>query len=68
MEETAMLDFRRDNFDVFKDLLGGIPLVRALGGKGVQENWLTFLYHFFLAQDWSIIKSKKSGKSDRRPA
>jgi len=28
------LDFRRDNFDLFKELLGGIPLLRALEGRG----------------------------------
>jgi len=38
MEETAILDFRRDNFDLFKDLLGGIPWVRALEGKGAKES------------------------------
>jgi len=32
------LDFRRANFGRFKDLLGGIPWVRALESRGVQEN------------------------------
>ena len=30
---TATLDFKRANLKLFKDLLGGIPWVRALGGK-----------------------------------
>ena len=29
------LDFRRSNFGLLKDLLGGIPWVRALEGRGV---------------------------------
>jgi len=31
------LYFKRTNFDVFKELLGGMPWVRALEGRGVQE-------------------------------
>ena len=31
------LDFRRANFGLFKDLLGGIPWVRALEGRGIQK-------------------------------
>ena len=30
------LDFRRANFGLFKELLGGIPWARALEGRGVQ--------------------------------
>lgn len=44
----AILDFRRANFDIFKDLLAGIPSVTALEGKGVQENWLIFQYQKFV--------------------
>ncbi|PKU28282.1 glycerol kinase [Limosa lapponica baueri] len=32
------LDFRRANFDLFKNLLGEIPWVRALEGRGAQES------------------------------
>jgi len=31
------LDLRRANFDLFKQLLGGIPWARALEGRGVHE-------------------------------
>jgi len=51
----------RANTDLFKDVFGGIPKVRELEGKGAQESWLTFKYHFFQAQDYCIPKSKKSG-------
>ena len=31
---------------LFKDLIGGIPCVRALKGKAAQESWLTFKHYF----------------------
>jgi len=62
------LDFRRANFGLFKELLGGIPWVRALEGRKVQENWLLFKHHFFHAEDQYIPLSKKSSKRGRRPA
>jgi len=39
ISRITTLDFRRANFELFKDLLGEIPWVRALEGKGVQECW-----------------------------
>ena len=61
-------DFRRVNFGLFKDLLGGIPWARPLEGRGVQESWLLFKHHFLRAQDWCLFLSKKSTKRGRRPA
>ena len=40
VSRTKTLDLRRANFGLFKDLLGGIPWVRALEGRGVQERCL----------------------------
>lgn len=57
-EKRQQVHLRRDNFDFLKDLLGGIPWLRALESKGAQKNRLTFKYHF--------SQSKKSGKSGRR--
>jgi len=62
------LDFRRANFGLFKELLGGIPWVRALEGRGVQESWSLLKHHFLHAQDWCIPLSKKSSKGGRRPS
>ena len=45
------LDIRRANFGFFKDLLGELPWVRALEGRGFQESWLLFKHHFLHAQD-----------------
>ncbi|GAB0206587.1 hypothetical protein GRJ2_003124300 [Grus japonensis] len=39
ISRITTLDFRRANFGLFKDLLGRIPWVKVLEGKGVQESW-----------------------------
>jgi len=62
------LDFRKAKFGLFEDLLGGIPWVRALEGRGVQESSSLFKHHFLHAQDWCIAMNKKSSKGGRRPA
>ena len=61
------LDFRRANFNLFKDLPGGIPWASILEGKGTQESWSTLKCHFFEAQDRCIPESIKLGKGSRRP-
>jgi len=37
----------------------------VLKGKESHESWLTLKHHFFQAQDWCILESKKSGKGGR---
>jgi len=66
IRKIKTLDFRRDNFTLFKELLGGIPWVRAVEGRRVQESWLHFKRHFLHAQDRCITLSKKSRKGGRR--
>ncbi|GAB0207304.1 hypothetical protein GRJ2_003196000 [Grus japonensis] len=68
ISRITTLDFRRGNFGLFKDLLGRIPWVRALEGRGVQESWSIFKHHFLLAQDQCILKNRKTSKGGRRPA
>jgi len=63
-----LLDFRRANLGLFKGLLGGLPWVRALDGKEVQERWSLFKHHFLHAQDRCIPLRKKSSKGGRRTA
>lgn len=62
----AILDFMTANFELYKDIFKGIPLVRALGGKGAQESWFRFKHHFFQPQNGYIPKSKKSDTGGRR--
>ena len=63
----TVLDFMRANFDLSKELLGGIPWVRDLVCKGVKESWSLFEHHFLHAQERYISLSKKSNKCGRRP-
>ena len=49
-------------------MMGGIPLARALEGRGVQECWSLFKRHFLHAQERCIHLRKKSSKGSRRPA
>jgi len=39
ISKIASVDFRRADFGLCKDLLRGVPWVRAPGGWGVQESW-----------------------------
>jgi len=66
ISRITTLDFRRANFGLFKDLLGGIPWARALEGSGVQKSWSLFKHHFLHAQDRCIPLRKKSSKGGRR--
>jgi len=68
ISRITSLDFRRANFGLFKDLLGGNSWVKALERRGIQESWLLFKHHFLHAQNWCISMSKKSRKGGRRPA
>ncbi|GAB0208473.1 mitochondrial enolase superfamily member 1 [Grus japonensis] len=68
ISRITTLDFRRANFGLCKDLLGRIPWVRALEGKGAQETQSIFKHHFLRAQDQSIPKNRKSSKGGKRPA
>lgn len=64
----ATLDFRRANFDFFKDLPGGLLWARVLEGKGAQHSRLVLKHHCFQAQDQCIPESKKLGQGGDRPA
>jgi len=66
ISRITTLDFRRANFGLCKDLPGGITWVRALEGRGAQESWLLFKYHFLHAQAQCIPISNKPSKGGRR--
>jgi len=68
LSRIKTLDFRRANFGLFKELLGGIPWARALKGRGIQECWLLSKRHFLHAQERCIPLRKKPRKGGRRPA
>ena len=52
----ATLDFSRDNFGLFTQLLREIPWDKVPEGKGSQDSWLVFKECFFPAQNPSIPK------------
>ncbi|GAB0181505.1 hypothetical protein GRJ2_000615800 [Grus japonensis] len=66
--KLTTLNFRRADFDLFRDLLGRVPWDKALEGRGAQESWLVFKDHLLQAQERCIPTKRKSGKSIRRPA
>lgn len=39
---TRTLDFRRPDFNFFRDMLGRIPWGMAMESRGIQESWLIF--------------------------
>jgi len=51
ISNITALDFRRAKYGLFNDLHKGIPWVRVLEGRGVQESWSLFKHHFLHAQD-----------------
>lgn len=58
VSRIATLEFRRAYSDLFKDLPGSIPWVRALKGQGDQESWLVFKNYFFQVNYRCIHMSK----------
>ncbi|KFQ11448.1 hypothetical protein N330_00764, partial [Leptosomus discolor] len=62
------LDFRRADFDLFRDLLGRVPLDTALEVKRAQESWLIFKDHLLQAHEQCNPTKRKSSKNTRRPA
>ncbi|KFV01109.1 hypothetical protein N340_07767, partial [Tauraco erythrolophus] len=60
------LDFRRADFGLLRDLLGGVQWDKALEGRGAQESWLIFKDHLLQAQE-GCIPTKKLGRNARKP-
>ncbi|KAM9654465.1 uncharacterized protein ACIBXB_005124 [Morphnus guianensis] len=66
--KLTTMNFRRAEFDLFRDLLGRVPWDKDLEGRETQESWLIFKDHLFQAQEQCIPVKRKSGKKARRPA
>ncbi|KFQ01311.1 hypothetical protein N330_00721, partial [Leptosomus discolor] len=63
--KVRTLNFRKANFQFFKDLVSRTPWETALRDKGAEQSWQIFKDAFHRAQELSIPASKKEGK---RPA
>ncbi|GAB0206732.1 hypothetical protein GRJ2_003138800 [Grus japonensis] len=66
--KLTTLEFKKADFDLFRDLLGSVPWDKALEGRGAQDRWLLFKDHVFQDQEPCIPTEKKSGKNTQRPA
>jgi len=66
--KLTTLDFRRADFDLFRDLLSRVPWDKALEERGAQESWLIFKDHLLQAQERCIPTKRKPGRNDTWPA
>ncbi|KFQ62398.1 hypothetical protein N334_02973, partial [Pelecanus crispus] len=62
------LNFRKANFQLFKELVRRTPWETVLRDRGMEQSWQTFKDTFHRAQELSVPKCKKSGKEGKRPA
>ncbi|PKU42736.1 hypothetical protein llap_6956 [Limosa lapponica baueri] len=65
--KLSILDFRRADFGLFRDLLGRVPWDKALEGRGTQKSLLVLKDQFLQAQKQCIPTKSKSGKNARKP-
>ena len=49
--KTAILNFQRVDFDLFRTLVVGVPWELLLKGKGVQEVWMLLKLEILKAQE-----------------
>jgi len=68
--QVKTLNFRKAKFQLFKELVNGIPWETALRNKGVGQRWQRQIFKdaFHRAQELSIPRCKKSGKEGKRLA
>lgn len=61
-------NFRRANFQLFKELVDSTPWKTGLKDKGDEKSWQIFKNTIIRPQELLIPSSKKSGQEGRRPA
>ena len=64
--KIMVLNFRKANFQLFRELVNKTPWETVLIGKGAEQSWQIFKKAFLRAQELSIprcSKSEKEGKS-----
>ena len=62
------LNFRRANFQLFKEIVRRTPWEMVLRDRGTEQSWQVFKGVFRRAQELSIPKWKKSSREGKRPA
>ncbi|PKU40554.1 rna-directed dna polymerase from mobile element jockey-like [Limosa lapponica baueri] len=68
VSRTAIMDFQRADFGLFKSLLDRVPWEAALKGKGVQEGWTFFREEVLKAQQQAVPVRSKASRLGKRPA
>ncbi|XP_071884244.1 small ribosomal subunit protein mS29 isoform X1 [Anas platyrhynchos] len=66
--KTAVLDFQRADFELFRTLVGRVPWEAVLKGRRVQEGWALFKREILMAQERSVPICPKTSWRGRRPA
>ncbi|KAK4828824.1 hypothetical protein QYF61_000881 [Mycteria americana] len=66
--KVRTLNFRKANFQLFKELVNRTPSETVLRDKGAEQICQIFKDAFYRVQDLSILKCKKSGKEGKRRA
>jgi len=62
------LNFRKANFQLFKELVSRMPWEMVLRDRGAAQSWQIFKDAFHRVQELSVPRCKKSGKEGKRPA
>lgn len=66
--QVTPLKFRKADFQLFRDIISGIPREIALKGKAVEQSWQIFKEVFHRMQELMITRNKKSSKEGWRLA
>ena len=65
--KTAILNFQRADFDLFRTLVAQVPWELLLKDKGVQEAWMLLKMEILKAQEQAVPECRKAGCRGRRP-
>ena len=65
LSKLVPLDFRRADFELFRELFGRVTWDRALGERGIQESWSVSKDHLLQAKKQCILRKRKAGKNAR---
>ena len=67
VSRTAILEFRRSDFNLFRTMVERVPWEVVLEGVGAQEGWECFKEVISKVQELTVPKSVKMSQQGRRP-
>jgi len=62
---VRILNFRKANLQLCKELVSRTPWENALSDRGAEKSWQIFKDSFHRAQKLSVPRCKKSGKEEK---